>query len=126
MFVVHLADQDGSTTHAAAVVMVADAALLSFGSPNSFTIAKGTSTGEIAVASFTDADPGATVADFLAIINWGDGQTSLGNVTQTSQGFAVISSHTYLKLGTFQIKVRIIDDHGGASVLLTRSTINVQ
>lgn len=73
------------------------------------------------VATFTDADPGATTADFTAgggstTIDWGDGQSSAGTVTRTGPGqFSVGGSHTYAHGGNFTIGVRIVDDGGSTA-----------
>ena len=44
-----------------------------------------------AVASFTDANPGATTADFTATINWGDATTSAGTVSGPTGGPFTVS-----------------------------------
>jgi hypothetical protein len=70
------------------------------------------------VATFTDANPGATTADFTSgggstTIDWGDGTTSAGTVTRTGPGqFTVSGSHTYAHGGNFTIGVTIVDDGG--------------
>jgi len=55
----------------------------------------------LVVASFTDADPAATAADFQAVIHWGDGFVSTASAAQGTivpngqGGFNVLGSHTY-------------------------------
>ena len=44
-----------------------------------------------AVASFTDANPGATTADFTATIDWGDATTSAGTVSGPTGGPFTVS-----------------------------------
>ena len=53
------------------------------------------------VATFTDANPNATVSDFTATITWGDGSTSAGTVVATGNGFAVNGAHTYADEGSY-------------------------
>src|SRR3979411_1919961 len=38
------------------------------------------------VASYTDSDPNGKATDYRAIISWGDGQSSGGTISPTSQG----------------------------------------
>jgi hypothetical protein len=67
------------------------------------------------VATFTDANPFATTADFTATIDWGDlTLPTAGTVTASGGGFAVNGTHTYTGTGPFTVKTTIIDD-GGAS-----------
>ena len=47
------------------------------------------------VATFTDANPSATAGDFTATIDWGDGQTTTGTVTEKNGVFSVAGSNTY-------------------------------
>jgi hypothetical protein len=70
-----------------------------------------------AVATFTDADPGATAGDFTATIIWGDGHTTTGTVRPDPQAagrFKVIGSNTYVEEGNFPFAI-FISDRGGAS-----------
>jgi hypothetical protein len=80
------------------------------------------------VATFTDANPGATTADFTATINWGDGTTSSGTVSGPTGGpFTVSGTHTYPSSGTFNtytISTSISDD-GGSTAATTASGCNV-
>ena len=68
------------------------------------------------VASFTDANPFATVADFTATINWGDlTLPTPGTVTaNASGGFDVSGAHTYASTGTFTVTTTI-NDVGGST-----------
>ena len=80
------------------------------------------------VATVTDSNPAATIADFTTgtgsvTINWGDGTTStLTSVPPaviTASGsaagvvFSITGSHTYAEEGTYQVTVTA-DDKGGA------------
>jgi hypothetical protein len=72
------------------------------------------------VASFTDADPGGTVSDYAATIDWGDGTTSAGTVGTAGGGFTVNGSHTYQEDGNYPVVVHI-DDAGGSAATVQPS-----
>ena len=46
----------------------------------------------VTVATFSDANPNATVNDFTAMITWGDGGTSAGTVVATGNVFAITAT----------------------------------
>jgi hypothetical protein len=110
---VHVADTGGAAADAAASAAVADAALTASGSsltsPSAFTGA---------VATFTDANPAATVGDFTARIDWGDGHTSAGTVSAAGGRFVVSGSHAFASTGPFDANVTILDE-GGATAAAT-------
>ena len=68
------------------------------------------------VASFTDANPFATVADFTAVISWGDlTLPTPGTVTANGVGgFDVSGTHTYASTGPFAVTTTI-NDVGGST-----------
>ncbi len=70
------------------------------------------------VATFTDANPGSSVGDFSATIDWGDGSpTSAGVVAaRPGGGFQVTGSHTYGGPATFTVQVTIRDAGGSTTV----------
>jgi hypothetical protein len=114
-------DDPGGPATAAATATVTDAALTATGSPDfvSNNPVSGT------LATFTDANPGATTSDFTSgtgstTIDWGDGRTSAGTVTMTGPGqFAVSGSHTYTALGPYTITISITDDGGSTATTKT-------
>jgi uncharacterized repeat protein (TIGR01451 family) len=76
------------------------------------------------VATFTDANLGATPADFSATITWGDGLQTAGTVVANSGGgFAVTGSHTYAEEGTYTTSVTIIDAGGSMASATSSATI---
>ena len=101
-----------NTTTATTTAAVADAALAaSCATP---TVSTASFSGS--VATFTDANPFATTADFTATIHWGDGASSSGTVTGPAGGpFTVSGTHTYATLGSHTISVSIVDDGGSTA-----------
>jgi hypothetical protein len=100
---------------------VADAALTAHGT--SVSVEEGMAVNGT-VATFTDANPGATLSDFTASINWGDGTTTDGTVTTNpSGGFDVTGKHTYTENGQFTASISI-HDVGGQNASAT-TTVNV-
>lgn len=68
-------------------------------------------------ATFTDAAGSlGTAANFTAIVDWGDGNTSAGTVTASGAGsYSVAGTHIYASLGLFTIKTSIADDGGSTA-----------
>src|SRR5262249_55925265 len=64
------------------------------------------------IASFSDANPFATVADFHATIDWGDGQTTPGLVVANGANFQVIGTHVYADEGSYVMHVHVADVAG--------------
>jgi hypothetical protein len=63
-----------------------------------------------AVATFANPDPSGNSDSFMsAIIDWGDGSTSNGAITDTGT-LTVTGSHTYIEAGTNAVRVQILDD----------------
>lgn len=72
-------------------------------SGTTFTTAKkATFTGT--VATFT-GPAGAT--DYSALIDWGDGRTSVGTVSLGPSGFVVTGTHRYARKGTYPVSVTV-------------------
>jgi hypothetical protein len=121
---VTIRDLDSATNGAAAsgtmvfpTATIADAALSATGrainSTNPFAGVLG---------SFADGNPYGTVADYTATIDWGDGVTSSGSVTQNNLSFDVSGNHTYSALGPYTINTHVCDD-GGACADATSSIL---
>jgi len=74
----------------------------------------------IQVATFTDAFAGQVAGDLDATINWGDGTSSAGTVSETGGTFTVTGSHTYATGGNKTFTVNVADDSpGNASATAT-------
>ena len=122
---VTITDDGGSTTIGSGSTTVSDAALSATGSPPFVS----TNPVSATVVTFSDANLGATSADFTTgggsvTIEWGDASTSAGTVSQTGPGqFSVSGMHTYAALGVYKITVTIVDDGGSTAVATTQVTV---
>jgi hypothetical protein len=67
------------------------------------------------VATFTDADPNGTLAQYTAVIDWGDGGTSSGSIAAGTSGFNVSGTHSYAEESTAVVTVSIVDSGGSAA-----------
>jgi phospholipase C len=64
------------------------------------------------LATFTSINPFATVAEYTAQIDWGDGQVSRGTVRASANGIIIIAAmHRYIQTGTYQLGIEI-DESG--------------
>ncbi len=102
---------------------------------------EGTTTGTVLLGTFTDANQGATTADFLptggggggsVVVNWGDG-SALQTLTAanlaplgTPNGviFTVSASHTYVEEGPYAYTVTVTDDGGSVTIFSGSAFIN--
>ena len=99
---VSIADAGGSTATANSSAAVADAPLTA--SAVAVSATEGAAFSGV-VATFTDANPGATAGEFSATITWGDGTSSAGTISAANGGFRVSGSHTYADEGNYAVKV---------------------
>ena len=87
------------------------------------------------LGSFTDANQGATIADYTSgggsvVVNWGDGSAlqTLGATNLTLNGkpngveFTINASHDYVEEGTYAYTVTVSDD-GGATTVISGSAV---
>ena len=61
----------------------------------------------VEVAAFTEPDLSDSAGEFAATINWGDGSSSSGTVTESGGVFYVLGSHTYSTVGDYPILVAV-------------------
>jgi hypothetical protein len=111
------------TVVATGTIRVADAALAATGTP--FTPMQGVPL-NLRVATFLDANPTGKLSDFTSSINWGDGTTSTGTVSQpggTGTTFAVAGTHTYATPGTQTVAVTINDIGGQTATVNFVTTV---
>jgi hypothetical protein len=68
------------------------------------------------VATFTDSNSADQASGFTASINWGDGTTTVGQVTGGKGSFAVSGSHVYADEGTAPLAVTITHTADGTAI----------
>lgn len=73
------------------------------------------------VATFSNTDPNIPYSDFTATIEWGDGSTSSGIV---GPDFSVKGSHTYVKFGSYTLKVSVTVQGGASNSSTEHATIS--
>jgi hypothetical protein len=116
-------NDDGQTASAQFTWTVADLPITHV-LAQKFQATEGVSTGTVTVATFTDPAGSGNLADYVALIAWGDGTTDTGVLVDSGGGhFSVTGSHTYGEEGTYQVKVRIQHDQLAARTV--RSSIKV-
>jgi PKD repeat protein len=64
------------------------------------------------IATLIDSDPPQNGATYNATIDWGDGGLSSGTIAGAQGTFNVSSTHTYIKAGSFKLKVNADDGQG--------------
>ena len=77
------------------------------------------------VATFSDADPAATAAEYAATVDWGDGSTVPGTIAGSAGSFSVSGAHTYAEEGTWRVTVTITDTDNPSSSATADSTVVV-
>jgi hypothetical protein len=76
------------------------------------------------VATFTNADPFGSAASYTALINWGDGSTSVGVISGTGT-LKVTGSHTYADPINEPVQVTISHNLGYTTTATTKATATV-
>jgi hypothetical protein len=67
----------------------------------------GTRTGKLVLAAFTDIAPGGRPSAYTALIDWGDGVTTMGLVTARPGEFEVAGSHAYARAGSYTVAISV-------------------
>src|SRR5262249_36439381 len=119
-----VSDRGGARVSRTQTIAVADAAL-SGGVAVPVVASEDQLLVNVPVAIFVDANPGATAADIVSSINWGDSSSSTGAVTRlgsTAAGaaiFQVSGSHIYTgSVGSpFTITVSVADEDNSSNAL---------
>ncbi len=79
----------------------------------------------ITVGTFTDANPACPATDYSATINWGDGTSSTGTITNVSGcTYSVSGSHTYTTAGPHTVTASISDDGGSTAMVSITATVS--
>ncbi|HVX16023.1 MAG TPA: DUF4214 domain-containing protein [Pirellulales bacterium] len=112
---VHVADVGGASasTHSTATITepsISDAAGVAV---NGFERSALTN---VPLATFTHGNGGEPAGDFTVTVDWGDGTSSSGAVTESGTTYTVVGTHTYLDEGTFPITVVVNDDAVSATI----------
>jgi hypothetical protein len=77
------------------------------------------------VATFTDRNTSNVASDFSATINWGDGTTTAGVITDTRGAISVAGTHTYAGSGQDAVTVTLTDEAPGTATASAHSTAKV-
>jgi uncharacterized repeat protein (TIGR01451 family) len=72
----------------------------------------------VAVATFTHANGVEAPSAFTATINWGDGNTSTGTITQSGTTYTVTGTHNYPRGGTHTITTGVVETGNDSELLL--------
>jgi hypothetical protein len=76
------------------------------------------------VASFTGTGSSHPASYYTATIDWGNGNTTAGVIRPTSNNtFNVVGTQTYVKPGTYTVKITITDGSGASSIVTTIITV---
>ena len=71
----------------------------------------------VAVATFTHASGVEPASNFVATINWGDGTTSTGSITESGTTYKVKGSHTYAKNGSYTVTTTVVEADSDAGTM---------
>jgi ELWxxDGT repeat protein len=118
-------DMGGSTSTAKSTFLVDDAALKALPQGVLKSVPPPHLASQAITLGFTDGNPLATVSQFSVTINWGDGTSSPGTLTQP-QGqhyFVVTGAHHYQAPGNFTATATVKDV--GGSKLVMKTTMHV-
>jgi streptogramin lyase len=118
---IDVTDIGGSSTSIVGTATVQDAPLSARGMP--VQAAEGVEWSG-AVATFDDADPGGALGDYTAQIDWGDGKNSIGVITQSGSGFAVLGDHMYGEGGAYVTTISVTDLGGSAVTAQGTATVS--
>jgi hypothetical protein len=112
---VHVADVGGSTAVANSTATVTEPSISGTTALAVSGFERSTLT-NVPVATFTHGNGAEPAGNFTVTINWGDGTSSSGVVTESGTTYTVAGTHTYLDETTFPITVAVSDDTASATV----------
>ncbi len=108
-------DSDGASAEVSEAISVAEAPLLAWGA----LVTAPRNTGWVTVANFIDTGGPQPVADYAAVVNWGDSTAtdSDARIVAGADGiFSVQGQHTYSKTGNYSVQVKITHETVSAMV----------
>lgn len=111
------ADPNSANNGASATTSVAEASIVVSGSPTSAT-QKNIS--GLTTATSTHAGGIEPASAFAATINWGDGTTSTGTISQSGATYSVVGSHRYRTSGSHAITTTVTEVGSSARLLLLK------
>jgi hypothetical protein len=126
--VVTVSDSDGNVLQTAnTTINVVDAALTDTTTAVTLNATRGTTTGTVVLATFTDGNPNADASDFTLAVNWGGAVSGtptfsivLVSRSATTSTWQVVGNATYSADGNFVVAVTITDVDG--SSLISKKT----
>ena len=110
------ADPNPANNSAVASTSVAEAAIV-VSAPITSTAR---SLSNVTVATFTHASGVEAAGAFTASINWGDGKTSTGTITQSGSTYSVMGSHKYHGSGAHTITTTVTEIGNATQLLLAK------
>jgi uncharacterized delta-60 repeat protein len=118
-----VADDDGGSNSDTAIVSVNNIEPVITSLTNSAATFGSTLQGQSVSLSgaFTDA---GTADTHTVIINWGDGTSSSGTISEADGAGSISGSHTYAFGGIYTITVTLSDDNTGADIASTQAIIS--
>jgi hypothetical protein len=87
--------------------------------PSSTITVTGKSVSNIVVATFTHASGVEPASAFVATINWGDGKTSTGTITESGTTYTVTGSHRYRSGSTHTVTTMVTESGAGPTFRAT-------
>ncbi|HEV3343343.1 MAG TPA: DUF4214 domain-containing protein [Pirellulales bacterium] len=111
---VHVADVGGSTATANSTATVTEPSI----SATAVAVSgfERSALTNVAVATFTHGNGAEPAGNFTVTIEWGDGTSSSGAVTESGTTYTVVGTHTYLDETTFPVTVLLSDDTASATI----------
>jgi len=105
---------DHSSVLLSGSAVAGEADMFTAGAPVTFSASTGTIYSGT-VGTFTDSNTAGTPADLAATINWGDGTSSAGTLSEVNGTISVAGSHAYAAPGSDAVSVTLQDTKGTAS-----------
>jgi streptogramin lyase len=103
-------DQIGRIDPSSLTSLPTDHILSAVGQTNPFSSATNPLEFTGSVATLYDSNTTGVASDYTATIDWGDGSTSAGTITETNPGtFNITGDHVYAQAGTFTLVITVAD-----------------